>query len=135
MVLCKCPQFFIREDFLLIPCKVTAECPPPLSLSLSFSLSLSLSLVLSFRLCLSLFLITALSQPMIAISESACDDSIVVMVRRTKPSRAHSKEKGRDLSIYFLLFELKERKRETSFSQTAREYTNKIIINNNNNTR
>ena len=125
MVLCKCPQFFIREDFLLIPCKVTAECPPPLSLSL----------VLSFRLCLSLFLITALSQPMIAISESACDDSIVVMVRRTKPSRAHSKEKERDLSIYFLLFELKERKRETSFSQTAREYTNKIIINNNNNTR
>lgn len=125
MVLCKCPQFFIREDFLLIPCKVTAECPPPLSLSL----------VLSFRLCLSLFLITALSQPMIAISESACDDSIVVMVRRTKPSRAHSREKERDLSIYFLLFELKERKRETSFSQTAREYTNKIIINNNNNTR
>ena len=133
MVLCKCPQFFIREDFLLIPCKVTAECPPPLSLSLS--LSFSLSLVLSFRLCLSLFLITALSQPMIAISESACDDSIVVMVRRTKPSRAHSREKERDLSIYFLLFELKERKRETSFSQTAREYTNKIIINNNNNTR
>ena len=127
MVLCKCPQFFIREDFLLIPCKVTAECPPPLSLSLSFSLSL----VLSFRLCLSLFLITALSQPMIAISESACDDSIVVMVRRTKPSRAHSREKERDLSIYFLLFELKERKRETSFSQTAREYTNKIIQNNN----
>ena len=127
MVLCKCPQFFIREDFLLIPCKVTAECPPPLSLSLS--------LVLSFRLCVSLFLITALSQPMIAISESACDDSIVVMVRRTKPPRAHSKEKERDLSIYFLLFELKERKRETSFSQTAREYTNKIIINNNNNTR
>ena len=72
---------------------------------------------------------------MIAISESACDDSIVVMVRRTKPSRAHSKEKERDLSIYFLLFGLKERKRETSFSQTAREYTNKIIINNNNNTR
>ena len=131
MVLCKCPQFFIREDFLLIPCKVTAECPPPLSLSFF----LSLSLVLSFRLCLSLFLITALSQPMIAISESACDDSIVVMVRRTKPSRAHSKEKERDLSIYFLLFELKERKRETSFSQTVREYTNKIIINNNNNTR
>ena len=124
MVLCKCPQFFIREDFLLIPCKVTAECPPPLSLSLSFSLSL----VLSFRLCLSLFLITALSQPMIAISESACDDSIVVMVRRTKPSRAHSREKERDLSIYFLLFELKERKRETSFSQTAREYTNKKIL-------
>ena len=124
MVLCKCPQFFIREDFLLIPCKVTAECPPPLSLSLSFSLSL----VLSFRLCLSLFLITALSQPMIAISESACDDSIVVMVRRTKPSRAHSREKERDLSFYFLLFELKERKRETSFSQTAREYTNKKIL-------
>ena len=91
---------------------MTAECPPPLSLSL----------VLSFRLCLSLFLITALSQPMIAISESACDDSIVVMVRRTKPSRAHSREKERDLSIYFLLFDL-------SFSQTAREYTNKIIQN------
>ena len=93
MVLCKCPQFFIREDFLLIPCKVTAECPPPLSLSL----------VLSFRLCLSLFLITALSQPMIAISESACDDSIVVMVRRTKPSRAHSREKEREiyLSIFY----------------------------------
>mgnify|MGYP004246866063 CR=1 len=72
---------------------MTAECPPPLSLSL----------VLSFRLCLSLFLITALSQPMIAISESACDDSIVVMVRRTKPSRAHSREKEREiyLSIFY----------------------------------
>ena len=101
MVLCKCPQFFIREDFLLIPCKVTAECPPPLSLSLSFFLSLSL--VLSFRLCLSLFLITALSQPMIAISESACDDSIVVMVRRTKPSRAHSKEKERFIYLFFVV--------------------------------
>ena len=88
---------------------MTAECPPPLSLSL----------VLSFRLCLSLFLITALSQPMIAISESACDDSIVVMVRRTKPSRA-LEEKEIYLSIFYwlLVFELKER--ETSFSQTAK---------------
>ena len=40
---------------------------------------------------------------MIAISESACDDSIVVMVRRTKPSRAHSREKEREiyLSIFY----------------------------------
>ena len=104
---------------------MTAECPP----------HFSLSLVLSFRLCLSLFLITALSQPMIAISESACDDSIVVMVRRTKPSRAHSREKERDLSIYFLLvcwFELKgEKERDLFFTNGPRVHkqkNTKIII-------
>ena len=72
---------------------------------------------------------------MIAISESACDDSIVVMVRRTKPSRAHSREKERDLSIYFLLvcwFELKgEKERDLFFTNGPRVHkqkNTKIII-------